>query len=308
MSSVIYETFDSRSVSVDSRSPGGSMKWIGRAASDEEMLVLALATAPLTFPNVTSLIRTDVSLEPEGGGIWKVTATYGILEAEAGSTEDLPAQGGPEGSEPPPQAEPITTQAIGGEFSFTTAGGTQRVQLSEETIDSRAKNGAAAPNHAKSINVTKSGVEGVDIVVPNFEWSVTRIFAGITLKYLRTLTELTGTMNDAVFYGFKAGELLFLGADGQYRGPDGESNAERWVITFKFSASFNNDDYEFTDDIPGPADPDNPAANPRMRKRGHDYAWAMIAETENGGRVVQQAVAGYIEQVYKLKDFRRLGI
>ena len=301
MASEIYELFDSRSVTVDSRSPGGSMKWIGRASSDEEMLVLALVTAPLVFPNVTSLIRTDVALDPKGGGVWGVTATYGILEAEAGNTEDLPAQGGPEGSEPPPQAEPITTQAIGGEFSFTTGGGTSKRYLSVETRSKTGRNGAVAPDHKRAINVTKSGVDGVDVVEPNFEWSVTRVFASITLKYLRTLTELTGSVNDAVFYGFQAGELLFLGADGQYRGPDGESNAERWVITFKFSASFNNDDFEFTDDIPGAGQPD-------LTKKGHDYAWAMMAESENGGRIVQQAVAGYIEQVYEEKNFRRLGI
>lgn len=303
MASEIYELFNSRSVTVDSRSPGGSMAWIGRASTDAEMLTLALATAPLTFPNVTSLIRTDVALDPKGGGVWGVTATYGILEAEAGDTEDLPAQGGPEGDEPPPQPEPITTQAIGGEFSFTTGGGTTKRFLSVRNEDARGQNGDPAPDHAGAINVTKSGVEGVDVVSPQFEWSVTRVFASITLKYLRTLTELTGTVNNDTFYGFEVDELLFLGADGQYRGPDGESNSERWVITFRFLASFNNEAFEFTDDIPGAGEPD-------IRKGGHDYAWAMMAETSDpgSGRTVQQAIAGYIEKVYESKDFRRLGI
>jgi hypothetical protein len=233
-----------------------------------------------------------------------VTATYGILEAEVGGTEDLPAQGGGEGSEPPPQAEPITTQAIGGEFSFTTSGGTSKQFLAVRTEHSRGVDGADAPDHSRAINVTKSGVEGVDVVSPRLEWSVTRVFASITLKYLRTLCEMVGTVNDDTFYGFEVDELLFLGADGQYRCPDGESNSERWVITFRFEASFNVESFEFTDNIPGAIGP----ANPAMRKGGHDYAWAMYSEGENGGRVVQQAVAGYIEKVCKSKDFRRLGI
>ncbi|MEG7700672.1 hypothetical protein U2075_14815, partial [Listeria monocytogenes] len=79
--------------------------------------------------------------------------------------------------------------------------------------------GATAPDFLGGINVSKTGVEGVDIVVPEFKFSVTKTFspAQMTGAYVQTVYLMTGRMNHANYVvkingtdlTFERGELRF---------------------------------------------------------------------------------------------------
>jgi len=67
-----------------------------------------------------------------------------------------------------------------------------------------------------AIGVTDTGVEGVEIVVPVYNFSETHYLPDgqVTQGYKLTLFGLTGKVNNGSFRGFAAGEVLFLGASG----------------------------------------------------------------------------------------------
>jgi hypothetical protein len=324
MPTELYELFDSRSVTVDSSSPSGQMRWISnRATSDAEVLALALSTAPLTFPGVNGLVRQGVTLEPIGGGVWRATAAYGVPGADGssdGSAPDLPQQGGgggggdsgtpvdggggdgDDGAPSVPQPDPSPTAPIGGEFSFTTGGGTERIYTALELRDQKLAAWAQAaglplPDYDRAILVNNGNVEGVEVVKPSLEWSVTRTFKAITLAYIRTLSQMTGTTNITPFYGFEAGELLFLGADGRYVGPDGDQRESGWSITFKFAAGQNRTNVSLPEGM-------------TVDIRAWEFPWVDYAPNNDTGTpwITSRPKAAFVDRVYREKNFKNLGI
>lgn len=213
----------------------------------------------------------------------------------------------------PPAIDPAAT--IGPEWSFDTSGGTKHLTKSIQTVYARkvVEDGddlqidpetgevyVEAPDLKGAIGASRDGVAGVDVVDPKLEITTTRVVRSITLNYLRTLCQLTGGVNNATFMGFPEGEVLFLGATGTYKEPDG------WSVVFKFSLSPNETDIEL---VP----PDTEGGDPTLRipaKQGHDYLWVAY-----GGEVVagakkgffQTPKAAYVERVYYRRDFTKLG-
>jgi len=55
----------------------------------------------------------------------------------------------------------------------------------------------------------------------------------VTTAYVLTIADLTGKLNNAIFDGFAADTILFLGASGSERGKD------EWKITYQFAFSPN---------------------------------------------------------------------
>jgi hypothetical protein len=136
-------------------------------------------------------------------------------------------------------------------------------------------------------------VEGVDITVPVYHFSETHYFddAVVTGAYKATLFLLTGTVNNAGFKGFSAGEVLFLGASGSKRGK------EPWEVSFKFAASPNVTGLS-VGDITG------------IAKKGWEYLWVRYNDQEDtvAKVLVKRPVAAYVEQVYGYGNFAGLGI
>lgn len=129
--------------------------------------------------------------------------------------------------------------------SFDTSGGMQhKTQAysvgSGNTLDFEYRYPSSATNMSGAIGVDGNGVQGVDVVVPALTWTETYDVKStyVTSSYIRNVAGLTGTVNNASFRGFEAGEVLFLGASGSQEW-DQEKGDGPWTLSFKFSASKN---------------------------------------------------------------------
>jgi hypothetical protein len=208
-------------------------------------------------------------------GRWLVSVRYGLY--------------------PPPREPGDAT------FQFDTSGGSQHITQSIQTIQKKAPPGKTAPDFKGAIGVTHDAVEGVDITVPVFSFSVTRYIAAedMSQSYIAALYQLTGKVNsaawsinvDGVVMNFAAGECLFLGASGSKRG------ADDWEISFRFAASPNATNLTIGD-ITG------------VDKKGWEYLWVRYADADDSAAkaLVKKPVAAYVEKVYEQGDFALLAI
>jgi len=186
-----------------------------------------------------------------------------------------------------------TFKSIGeSSYSFDTGGGNQHITQSISTTNSYPA-GAEGGGAINSDGATR--VEGVDIVVPVYNFSETHYLANATVdavdptNYKQGLFNLTGKVNAAAFKGFAAGEVLFLGASGSQRG------TEDWEITFKFAASPNTTG-RTVGSITG------------IDKKGWEYMWVQYQPSAGTGRLLSVPVAVHVEKVYEDGDFSTLGI
>lgn len=264
MPTIIEERFESASIETG-KNPAVELRYWIKGTEDGEVAHADLAShAPTSF---IGLVRNSVHVEPEGRDLWAGTVRY---EAAAFG-------GGETGSS---------------SFSFETGGGTQRVTQSKETIAKYAPPDETAPDHKGAIGVTESGVEGVEIVAPVYQFSEThyKADADVDQAYKLAVFELTGKVNDDAFRGFAAGEVLFLGASGAQRlAPDGSDD---WEITYRFAASKNATGLS-VGDITG------------IDKEGWEYLWVQYREAadETAHSIVRRPIAAYVERVYDAGDF-----
>lgn len=213
-------------------SPSVSREWIllGSADVDEIRLKVIEIAGPLYL----TLWLVGVTVDPLGPGIWKGTAEYGIPELTPGT--ELPSQISNDGSNPggpgadggnPPQ-EPSDEAPIGPEYSFSTIGGTERIMHARDV-----KFYGAAPGRLPLTNTAISpdqdgNPQGIDIPSRKLELTTTRRVAAISMRYVRLLADLTGTINDRKWFGFEPGSARFDGSEGQYRDQEG------WSVTYRF--------------------------------------------------------------------------
>lgn len=184
-------------------------------------------------------------------------------------------------------------------FSFDTGGGTAHITNSLET---RARTPATAEDLKGAIGWDGEHVQGVDIAVPVFSFGAEVSFPeeDVTGAYMRTLFDLTGTVNDGAFQLengplFSAGEVLFLGAAGSLGAPNADG-LRFWKLTFRFSAFPNEAAAVVGDLAPVPKD-------------GQDYLWVQYGEVLGAqGSKFAKPVAAYVEKVYKRTDFGQLGL
>jgi hypothetical protein len=250
-----------------------------------------LAAISLVVPTIwNNLYFLNTEAEEESIGIWRGTANYGV--PTGGS--DIPSQLLGPGLNPPPPPPPAADEALGPEWSFTTSGGTQHITTSIETIQSEVGFGfGTPPDNKRVIGASKTGVEGCDVIRGKLEFTKTVKIPQISLNYLRTLVDLTACVNEDTFLGiFLQGEVLYLGADGNFRDNEG------WSVVHRFSAAPNKD--PVNDSSTNPLD--------RIAPRGHDFVWCDFEDTESNGRKIPVPSAAYVEQVYYYGDFDKLGI
>lgn len=231
------------------------------------------------------LVKKSIEVEPQGGDLW-----YGKVNYAKQDYGELDGQDGSEDPDPPAEADD-TTQ-LGGEFSFTTTGGTQHIVTSLETISTHGRKVGGVevnvPNNQQGIGVTKESVEGCDIAVPKFEFSLTKKTDFITMKYMKILRDVTGKINKIKWQSFEPGEVLFLGAEGRYNADDGS-----WLITYKFAAQRTRTDFDVAPDL-------------RVtKKRGWDYLWVGFVDEVNNDAILKRPKYAYVERVYEEEDFRK---
>ena len=275
---IIYELAESRSVSVGSTTRSLTLSWIVTGTASEDAAYLLVLAA--TLPAVGRLTRTDVKLDPKGGGVWLAEVTYSPADPASAVVPDGQAP------DPPQPQAPEPTDPMGPQYGFDTTGQTVHITQSLETVASGfAVPLAGAPDHQRAIGVDKDKVNGVDVTAPKLEWTCTATRAICTFAYVNAIGTLTGKTNAEAFYGFPAKSVLYLGATGQY-GQD-----QRWTVTHKFAYSANKVNVNVGNGIVvGP-------------KNGWDYLWVAYSDAVSNDRAVQIPTAAYVERVYETGNF-----
>ena len=182
------------------------------------------------------------------------------------------------------------TQAAGG--SVTTAGSTTVTQGSERRYP------PSAPSMNNAIGVDGDSVAGVDIVVPALTWTETYDVPSkyVTSNYIKRVSSLTGTVNNAPFRTLAAGEVLFMGCSGSQEW-DSQKGDGPWSLSYKFVSSPNVTNVTIGD-IAG------------IEKKGHEYLWVRYEDSVDGSATVtfKRPKYVYVNKVYRDGDFSQLGL
>jgi len=192
--------------------------------------------------------------------------------------------------------------------SFDTGGATQHITqaIPSDTFpngEQRFHTGSpAAPNMRGAIGVDGDSVQGVDIVVPQLTWTETYDVPTqyVTTNYIKKVSMLTGTVNNAAFRGFAAGEVLFTGASGSQQWDEDKGDGP-WSLSYKFVASANQ----------GP-NKTFPAITigdiEDIEKDGHDYLWVRYEDAVENSTLLKKPKFVYVNKVYRRDNFTQLGI
>lgn len=240
------------------------------------------------YPNqpLNRLHAESYTLEYLGDDAWQLQVTY---------TK--------EGAEDDEQNDPFKRSR-----SFDTGGATQHVT---QAIGSNqnpngerrfAAPGKQAPNMLGAIGVDGDTVQGVDIVVPQLEWTETYDVPTrlITTAYVKRVSSLTGTVNSATFRGFAAGEVLFAGCSGSQQW-DSDKGDGPWSLSYKFVASANQGNGETFPAF-------NIGSIVGIEKNGHDYLWVRYEDAVGDATLFRKPRFVYVDTVYRRADFAQLGI
>lgn len=175
-------------------------------------------------------------------------------------------------------------------LSVSSTGGSIRVTNSFNT----KKYGSAAPDHANAIDVRDGKPQGVDRVIPVMKYTLTYRMnrPANPITYANLASELTGTVNSNAMLGSAAGELLFLGLDGNF------GNLVNPEIQFSWAKSKNA--ILTIGDITS------------VEKYGHEYLWIQYEEEETGSGatkfVTHKPRGVYVERIYTEADHSTLGL
>jgi hypothetical protein len=192
--------------------------------------------------------------------------------------------------------------------SFDTGGATQHItQAIPSSLfpegEQRFHTGSpAAPNMKGAIGVDGDTVQGVDIVVPQLTWTETYDVPTlyVTTAYIKKVSQLTGTVNNAAFRGFAEGEVLFMGASGSQQW-DQDKGDGPWSLSYKFVASANQGQ-EKTFPAIKIGDIEN------IAKDGHDYLWVRYEDAVENSTLLKKPKFVYVNKVYRRGNFKDLGI
>jgi hypothetical protein len=238
------------------------------------------------YPGVSGmqLMAESYSVSFLGDNAWQLTITYSKDGAE-------------DGTEPLKRAR-----------SFDTTGGTQHITQAAQgdivgvsgnavtTASPERRFPPSAPMMNGAIGVDSNGVNGVDIVSPQLQWQESYDVPNkyVTSAYIRGLAGMTGTVNNASFRGFSAGEVLFLGCSGNQEWDDQKGRGP-WSLTYRFAASQNVTN-KTIGDISG------------IDKKGHEYLWVRYEDAVSSSSLIKKPKAVYVDKVYMDGDFSGLGI
>lgn len=230
------------------------------------------------YPNqpLNRLYVDSYSLEYLGDDAWHLKVTY-IKE----------------GAEDDQQSDPLKRTR-----SFDTGGGTAHKTQAETEM----RYGDNPPAMNNAIGVDGDSVAGVDIVVPALTWTETYDVPAkyVTAAYIKTLGKLTGTVNNAAFRTFDAGEVLFVGASGSQEW-DTQKGDGPWSLSYKFVQSSNAGIGKTL-----PAITIGDIGN--IEKKGHEYLWVRYEATVDGTDLLKRPKYVYVNGVYRDGDFSQLGI
>lgn len=233
-----------------------------------------------------TLMVDSYSINHLGDDAWEVTATYKTLGVDD-------------------EATPFRRTR-----SFDTTGATQHMTQAIKGAGTTsgelkwAVPGESAPTAHYAINVDESGVRGVDVIAPALQWTETYDVPDsyVTAPYIKNVSMLTGTINNANFRTFLPGEVLFAGCTGSQQW-DQERGEGPWQLSYKFIASPNAGEGQTLPaiecgDITG------------IEKRGHDFLWVRYEESVDDptSTILKKPKHAYVNKVYRDGNFSLLGI
>ncbi len=195
----------------------------------------------------------DIQIKPQGNGLFYVTCPYGPAPRWPGSIK----------------------------ISFHTTGGTVHISASREMV---AKYGTSVPD---TVLIGQDGA-GAEITVPVQMRSYTfnYPFGIVTEVSMDYWEDLTGAVNSATWHYRPAGEVLFLGAEGETT-IDADSNSS---VTFQFAMSRNKTG-QTIGSISG------------IAKEGHDLIDIHTKTEVVSSQDVQTEKYVYIQRVYERLNF-----
>lgn len=171
------------------------------------------------------------------------------------------------------------------------------------------------PDFGYGIGYNDGKYDGCDVLRPAFAFTLHRRLSFATnaakAAYQQTIAELTGTVNNATYYGFAAGTVLFEGAsassnviyeDGNYE-YEGETPVA-WIPTVYFDITFK---FRCAPNYPNQS---LPVGDINVTKQGHDYYWSYFVKTDdpNTGVTFEEQQAVVVSKVYPDADFTLLNI
>lgn len=269
MMAEIRELYTSRSaeIGLNEKSSVRIYHVLTGAGEDESTVeTLTLATAPTTSGGMK---RESLKYEHLGGGIFSSQVRYSQKFHKTG-------------------------------WRFSTRG--EKVKKFHGThIRSSVAAGQVPIDFKGAINVTPRGVEGVDVIIPTFNFSVTKRFTVGTVDadYIDDIFQATGGMNSGAFTFTTANgwSKTFLARECLYEGAEGEQVDEYDAeLQFYFSAS------------PKALNIPIPGLDPVESKDGWDYLWIyhMEAEDEGSRTIIRRPVQADVVRVIKEVNFADL--
>ena len=274
-----WEHVESTDLTVTNKDGSATSKWVVRGAGDEYEAQAHLAlVCPIALAlGLNFLIRQKIDVKHQGAGLYLASVDYG-------------PENDPKSEKAP---EPLEHK-----FAFDTTGGKHKISLSEggDFFRQWAYSQTLIPPDLKgAMNYDGKKVHGVDITVPNLEFTITVYFAPavIDITFVQEMGRKTGRVNSDPWLGFLPGELLFLGATGDVPIPSLRGQKIKPIpIQLKFAASENRNDIVI-------------GSNPQpITKQGWDYLWVRYERMENGGLDYPVPVHAYVNRVYTRLAFK----
>ncbi|GIW83216.1 MAG: hypothetical protein KatS3mg105_5023 [Gemmatales bacterium] len=282
-------------------SPSFKSVYFVRGTDDvNEVLALVKTNSPRA---VGTMFRQSMTADDLGAGCWDVTVNYALAEPVSTTDPSTSPDQGSSGENQPGENTPI-----GPAINVQVGHRTQKIYMSLHTVAKyKALNDLRPiPDHRKAIGVSRDGVDGVDIVVPEFTWSEQWKFSSIfiTWRYLKVVADLVGRVNRKKFRTFDSESVMFMGAQVD------ASGTEETKITFNFRYEPNVKNIKINDDFP------------LIEKKGHQYLWVAYEDIISNNNILKRPRAVYIEEVGRpggrfktpsgddtnIGDFRLLGI
>ena len=185
-----------------------------------------------------------------------------------------------------------------GKVEVTLDLGTESKHITEG-IDSTVwvtTDGPNTPPQIDAIGLEDNQIQGCDILSPSGNLQITKVFDNATVfgaNWVQDRADLRCHTNDATFYGFDAGSLLFVRMSFTIR------NNGDVPVTFQFQHRANLVEQTAVSVLP-------------VDKKGHQYLWTRYEDSEEttGGDTTytKKAVAQYVNTVYPEGDFSTLGL
>lgn len=261
---------DERRGSGDFTSTTGKLLFFALGAASQDDAEAKVRADPRAADQIGDFLLDDVNASDQGGDLYYVDLSYrrGVpsqAATEAGTT--------PAASRPAPSGQD-NTQPLGRDVTFTMGGGTKKIYQSLETLYKIARAGDVAPDFGQVIGYNrKTGeIQGCEIVSATSDFTITKRFAQLTIGWFRTNMDLVATVNEVPYLGCDKGEVLYKGADGQYK--DDDPKVLPWTVTGRFGYGRNRANVPIDDPDIALADLIIPLV------RGHEYVWVMYKELE----------------------------